>query len=110
MNNVKLFGRLGQDPKLSTSGKMVMFSVATGTKEKTQWHNIKAFNDLAVRCNEFLSKGKRVLIDGQIEYSEHDGKKYTNIIAWRVDFVDMEKREVSQPAQNVQFTSDDIPF
>ena len=112
MNSVTLFGRLGQDPKLTASGKMVMFSVATGTKEKTQWHNVKAFNDLAVRCNEYLKKGARVVVQGSIEYSEHEGKKYTNILAFNVQFIDMEKKDHKPQVKHNDpaFTADEIPF
>ncbi len=109
MNEVKLFGRLGQDPKLTTSGKMATFSVATGTKEKTQWHNVKVFNDLAARCVEFLRKGNRVLVSGSIEYSKVDDKHYTNIVGWRVDFIDRNEAK-EQSSQQAGLTADDIPF
>lgn len=82
-NQVSLIGRLGQDPQQGNS--VTSFSIATGYKKKdgnevTQWHNCKAFGQLAEISAKFLKKGDLVAVDGSLDYSEHDGKRYTNII------------------------------
>src|ERR1039457_1655934 len=99
LNKVMLIGNAGKDAELkyTGSGKAVAsFSVATGAtwkdkttgqmQEKTDWHNIVAWERLAEICGEYVKKGKRVYIEGRIEtpsYDDKDGvKKYvTDIVA-----------------------------
>lgn len=84
-----LIGRLGQDPEMRYTGSgraISKFSLATWkkftkdgeTKEKTTWHNIVAWEKLAEICGQYLSKGKLVMIEGEIETEswEKDGKKH----------------------------------
>jgi len=98
VNKVILVGRLGKDPELryTPSGSPVArFSLATSEswtdkggdkQERTQWHNIVAWNKLAEICNQYLVKGKLVYIEGRLEsreYTDRDGNKrrITEIIA-----------------------------
>ncbi|MBK7173313.1 MAG: single-stranded DNA-binding protein [Bacteroidales bacterium] len=85
-NNVKLLGRLGQDPEiriLEKGNKVANFSLATGDKYKdkdgnqkdqTEWHNIVAWGNLAERCEKYLKKGKEVLIDGRLTHRSWEDK------------------------------------
>ena len=98
VNKVILVGNLGKDPELryTPSGAAVAtFSIATterykdrdgNRQEKTEWHNIVAWRQLAEICGKFLHKGKQVYIEGKIQtrsYDDRDGnKKYmTEIVA-----------------------------
>ena len=99
LNKVMLIGNAGKDAEVryTGSGKAVAsFSLATGAtwkdkttgqlQEKTDWHNIVAWERLAEICGEYVKKGKRVYVEGRIEtrsYDDKDGvKKYmTEIIA-----------------------------
>ena len=98
VNKVILVGNLGKDPELryTPSGAAVAtFSMATterfkdrdgNRQEKTEWHNIVAWRQLAEICGKFLHKGKQVYIEGKIQtrsYDDRDGnKKYiTEIVA-----------------------------
>lgn len=86
VNRVILVGRLGKDPEMRyTSGgsPVTHFSLATdeswkdqnGERQKrTEWHNIVVWNKLAETCNQFLSKGKMVYIEGRIQTREWDDK------------------------------------
>ena len=60
-------------------------------KEKTEWHRIVVFGKLAENCETYLSKGKKVCVEGRIQTSsyERDGiKRYsTQIIASNVEFL-----------------------
>jgi len=94
MNKVILIGNLGKDPEISfieSSGVAIAkFSLATSEKwkdkktgemqKRTEWHNITAFGRLAEICEEYLSKGKQVCIEGKIQKSswEKDGSKRYN--------------------------------
>ena len=90
VNKVILVGNLGKDPELryTPSGTAVAtFSLATterykdrdGQKqEKTEWHNIVAWRQLAEICGKFLHKGKQIYIEGKIQtrsYDDRDGNK-----------------------------------
>jgi single-strand DNA-binding protein len=98
VNKVILVGNLGKDPELryTPSGAAVAtFSIATterykdrdgNRQEKTEWHNIVAWRQLAEICGKYLHKGKQVYIEGKIQtrsYDDRDGnKKYiTEIVA-----------------------------
>lgn len=73
-----IIGRLGQDPEMryTQSGTPVAnFSVATDKKWKTAdgeqkqqtvWFRVSAWNRLAETCNQYLSKGKLVMIEGEL--------------------------------------------
>ena len=76
MQKTIMIGNLGQDPELrDVDGKPVCnFSLATterwkdqqGKKqEKTEWHKIVAWGDLANTCATYLKKGSRVYIEGK---------------------------------------------
>src|SRR6185295_8952831 len=99
VNKVILVGRLGRDPELkyTASGTpFCRFSMATddswndkGTgerQERTEWHNIVAWDRLAEICNQYLTKGKLVYIEGSLQTREWDDqegnkKKITEIRA-----------------------------
>ncbi|NBT25890.1 MAG: single-stranded DNA-binding protein [Actinobacteria bacterium] len=99
MNKVILIGRLGRDPemKLTPGGEPVCnFSLATSRvwnnasgerQEVTEWHNIVTWRKLAEQCNEYLAKGRLVMIEGRLETRSWDdrdtGKKMyrTEIVA-----------------------------
>jgi single-strand DNA-binding protein len=47
-------------------------------QEKTEWHNIVAWRQLAEICGKFLHKGKQIYIEGKIQtrsYDDRDGNK-----------------------------------
>ena len=98
VNKVFLLGNLGKDPELkqTPSGTSVCtFSLATTDRfknkqgeqqDRTEWHNIVVWSNLAEVCGKYLHKGKQVYIEGRIQnrsYDDKDGtKKYiTEIVA-----------------------------
>ncbi|HEX9777956.1 MAG TPA: single-stranded DNA-binding protein [Geopsychrobacteraceae bacterium] len=98
VNKVILVGNLGKDPELryTPSGAAVAtFSLATterykdrdgNRQEKTEWHNIVVWRQLAEICGKFLHKGKQVYIEGKIQtrsYDDRDGNKryITEVVA-----------------------------
>jgi len=98
VNKVILVGNLGKDPELryTPAGVAVAtFSLATSERfkdksgemqEKTEWHNIVAWRQLAEICGKYLHKGKQVYIEGKIQtrsYDDRDGNKryMTEIVA-----------------------------
>jgi len=100
VNKVMLIGNLGADPDIRTmqSGdKVVNLSIATSEswkdkmtgerKEKTEWHRVVIFNKGLVNvCENYLKKGAKVYIEGQIEtrsWEQNGEKKYTTEIVLR---------------------------
>jgi single-strand DNA-binding protein len=91
VNKVILIGRLGKDPELkyTASGTpFCRFSMATDDtwndkasgerQEKTEWHNIVVWDRLAEICNQYLTKGKLIYIEGKLqtrEWDDQDGNK-----------------------------------
>lgn len=97
LNRVQLIGNLTQDPELryTPSGTAVTsFSIATNRnwtthdgekKEQADFHRIVAWNKLAEICSQFLTKGKKVYVEGRLttrEWTSQDGvkKQTTEII------------------------------
>jgi single-strand DNA-binding protein len=98
VNKVILVGNLGKDPELryTPSGTAVAtFSLATSERfkdrngeqqERTEWHNVVAWRNLAEICGKYLHKGKQVYIEGKIQtrsYDDRDGNRryITEIVA-----------------------------
>ena len=79
VNKVILIGNLGKDPELRTTPQgtsLARFSVATTTvwkdssgakQERTEWHDVVAWERLAQICGEFLHKGKMVYVEGSLQ-------------------------------------------
>jgi single-strand DNA-binding protein len=78
LNKVMIIGHLGRDPEMryTPSGRPVTsFSVATNRswstsdgerRTETEWFNIVAWSKLAEICNQYLSKGQQVYIEGRL--------------------------------------------
>ena len=105
VNKVILLGNLGQDPDIRTmqSGKKVAtMSIATsdswkdketGTnQERTEWHRVVLWRRLAEIAGEYLKKGSKIYIEGQLQTRkwEQEGQtRYTTeIIARDMQFLD----------------------
>ncbi len=106
LNRVQLIGRLGKDPesKFTPTGKKVAhFSLAvsqrwkTGgeTKEYTEWVNIEAWGRLGEVCQDYLKKGRLVLIEGRLKTEKYEDKgetKYfTKVVALSMQMLDSSK-------------------
>ena len=86
VNKVILIGNLGKDPevKYTPSGTaMAKFSLATNERykdkagewqDRTEWHNIVAWQRTAEIAGEYLKKGRSVYIEGRIQTRSWDDK------------------------------------
>lgn len=82
LNRVLLIGNLTRDPELryTPAGMAVAsFGLATNRvwvtkqgekKEDAQFHRIVAWNKLAELCQQLLAKGRRIYVEGRIQYRE----------------------------------------
>ena len=134
LNKVMIIGNVGNDPEMrfTPSGNPVTsFRVATNRiyttpegerKQETDWFTVVAWNKLAEQCNQFLSKGRLVYVEGRMHnrsWEGQDGQKRfrTEVVANRVTFLDRqasaslpeEKVEEAETETN-EVAPDDIPF
>ena len=87
-HKVILVGNLGRDPEMryTPNGKAVTnFTGATSEKwtgqdgeaqERTVWWRVSAFGKLAEICNEYLSSGQKVLVEGTINADPKTGNPH----------------------------------
>ncbi len=78
MNKIIVIGHLGRYPEmryLPSGGGVTNFSVASSRRyttsageqrEETEWFNCSAFGRLADTCNQYLTKGKQVYVEGRL--------------------------------------------
>ena len=93
MNKILIIGNVGGEPEMryAPSGDPVTsFSVATTRRytvegeqrEETQWFRISAWNRLAENCNQYVTKGMKVYVEGRLslrEYVTQDGQARTSL-------------------------------
>ena len=138
INRVTLVGRLTRDPELRhlPSGQPVLqLGVAVNGRQKDELGNwvdkpnffdVKVFGNQAEMLSQHLSKGRRVGIDGRLDWSSweaQDGSKRSKveIVAFQVQFLDSRAEAADAPqfvpagasADAADFAAgadDDIPF
>ena len=117
LNKILLIGNVGGDPEMrfTPSGVAVTtFSLATNRnttlpdgsiKKETEWFRITAWRKQAETCNQFLTKGKLVYVEGSLRTSTWDGKdglKRTTleVNADRVVFLDSRQGAAPLPPED----------
>jgi len=87
VNKVILVGNLGKDPevKYTPQGTAVAkFSVATSERykdkqgewqDRTEWHNIVAWQKLAEIIGEYVKKGNKIYIEGRLTTNSWEDQK-----------------------------------
>jgi len=104
LNSVFIIGNVGKEAEMrfTPSGKPVTsFSVACNSKygenESTEWFNIVTWNKLAETCNQYITKGQQVYVEGRLQtrsWESDDGVKHykTEVIANKVLFLGSKKQ------------------
>ena len=105
LNKVMLIGNLGKDPEIrytQAGSAVVNFSLATtdrwtdkqgNRQEKTEWHDIVAFDRLADLAQNYLKKGKSIYVEGRLQtrsWEDQQGQKRyrTEVVANVFQFLD----------------------
>jgi single-strand DNA-binding protein len=91
LNRAMVIGNLGRDPEMryTPEGQAVTtFALAAtrswtlpqgGRGDSTEWFNIVAWGSLAEICNQYLAKGRRVYVEGELRtrgWEQPDGAKH----------------------------------
>ncbi|PDW02343.1 single-stranded DNA-binding protein [Candidatus Viridilinea mediisalina] len=115
LNKVMLIGRLGIDPEMRytpTGSAVTTFRVAVGrqwrdsngdNREETEWFSVVAWNKLAEICNQYLTKGTRVYIEGRLQTRSWEDQQTgqtrykTEVIA--SDMIILDSREGRAPRE-----------
>lgn len=137
LNKVMIIGNVGRDPEmryLQDGTPMTSFSVATSRawttpdgdrREETDWFNVVAWRKLAETCNQFVTKGRKVYIEGRLQtrsWEGQDGQKHyrTEVIAQTMILLDRRPGGAGAPTDDFSqrpapdaegpIEPDDLPF
>ncbi len=105
LNKMLVIGNVGTDPEMRytpNGSPVTSFRLATNRsytasdgerREETEWFTIVSWNQLAERTNQYVTKGKRVYVEGRLKsnsWTGQDGQtRFRNeIIANLVLFLD----------------------
>ena len=113
-NKIIVAGHLGKDPEMRYTPKgtavttlSIAVNTGSGEYERTDWLTAEAWDKTAENANQYLSRGSRVLVEGQMQHDnwQDDNGEWQNrykIKAWRVVFLDRKGEQ--------QEVEDDAPF
>jgi single-strand DNA-binding protein len=126
LNRVMVIGNLGRDPEMryTPGGQAVTsFSLAATRKwttangdrrDATEWFNIISWGSLAEICNQFLTKGRRVYVEGELRtrgWEQPDGKKHFQTELVANEMIMLGPRPATEGAQYAPGSNRaDLPF
>ena len=126
LNKVMIIGYLGKDPEMryTPSGRPVTtFNVATSRswntsdgerRTETEWFNVVAWGSLAEICNQYLTKGRQVYIDGRLQsrsWDDNDGNHHTSVEVVANEMIMLGNRQSSDDqTDEIQLDEDEFPF
>lgn len=122
LNRVQLIGNLTRDPELryTPSGTAVCtFALATNRswttdtgdkKEETEFHRIVAWNKLGELCSQFLTKGRKVYVEGRLanrSWTTQDGQQRNTVEVIIDDMILLDNRRPEDRAAAPASTSEE---
>jgi len=87
VNKVILLGNVGKDPEIrSTAGGVMVANLTLATsdrqkdaqggwQDRTEWHNLVAFNRTAEIIRDYVKKGSKLFVEGKIQTRSWDDKE-----------------------------------
>lgn len=114
MNKVMLIGNLGKDPvvryyeadqavaqfPLATTERGYTLPNGTQVPDRTDWHNIVMWKNLAKIAERYLHKGDKVYIEGKIRYRSYDDRKGQRQFVTEIYADNMELLTPKNPVQS----------
>ena len=119
MNKVMLIGNVGKEPDvkyydadqavaqfpLATTERGYVLPNGTRVPDRTDWHNIVMWRELAKIAERYVHKGDKIYIEGRIRYRYYDDKKGQRRFIAEIYADNMElltPKQASTAAQNLQ--------
>jgi single-strand DNA-binding protein len=127
LNKVMIIGRLGIDPEMrftSAGSPVTSFRVAVGRQwrdgngeshDETEWFSVVAWNKLAEICNQYLTKGSRVYVEGRLQTRSWEDQQSgqtrykTEVIATDMILLDGREGREGRPGRDDYAPSRDAP-
>jgi single-strand DNA-binding protein len=93
---VIIVGNLGRDPEMRytpTGRPVTTLNVATNRRwtdaegqrqEETTWFRVVVWGKQAESCNQYLSKGRQVLVEGRIRTGQYEDKSGQTRYTWEL--------------------------
>lgn len=136
VNKVILMGNVGKDPDIrvfDNGGVTAQFPLATTKRgfktkdgreipERTEWHNIVLSNGLAKVAEQYVKKGDKLYIEGELRtrsYEDNNGVKHfiTEVYGYDMEMLTPKKdgqssgqQQSSAPTPPPPNPDDDLPF
>jgi len=125
LNKVMLIGNVGSDPEMryTPNGKAVTsFRMATNyryigsdgeRKEETEWFRVSVWGKQAESCNQFLSKGRRVYVEGRLHsrsWEGQDGQMRTSLEVSANRVIFLERAAPASLPEEGELEPEDLPF
>lgn len=125
MNNCSFVGRVGRDAvtRHTANGKAVTgWALAVdsgyGDNKQTVWLDCSAWGDRFEKVGEYILKGSRLAVHGELGTREHEGKTYVTLRVNDVTLIGDKAKPATAPAAPPKaaakpadtFQDDDIPF
>jgi len=130
MHKITIIGHLGRDPEMKytpTGQPVTSFSVASSRKyktsggeqrEETEWFNVSAWGKLAETCNQYLTKGKQVYLEGRLKSRTYQAQNGETRFSLDVSLNEIQflgggqgqSQDQGQGQESEQENVDDLPF
>ncbi len=127
MNKIIVIGNLGRDPEMRytpTGQAVTSFSVASNRKyttasgeqrDETEWFDVSAWGKLADLCNQYLTKGKHVYVEGILRSQSWEGQdgapRFGNTIMLRdIQFLGAGQTQEEVGSSDSDQEEPDLPF
>jgi len=143
LNKIQLIGRVGGDPdmRFTASGMaFVRFRLAVNRvlvgaaaanaaanagptdrpPEETEWFTVVAWNKLAETCNQYVTKGQRIYVEGRLSTrsweGQRDGQRMFEVQVTANDVIFLERRtsaygdDAAAAHEGDDMEPEDLPF
>jgi single-strand DNA-binding protein len=130
MNNITIHGRLTRDPELKSytngkgeQGQIAKFTVAVDRRigDETDFFDCVAYGKRAEVIDKFFSKGKEIVVSGEMQCNKYTAKDGTNRYPWQLamnsfDFCGSKKDSDNTDSngnalpETMEAVNDDVPF
>ena len=119
LNKIIVIGNLGRDPEMryTASGQSVTsFSIASNRRyttasgeqrDETEWFNVNAWGRFSELCNQYLSRGRQVYVEGRLSSRTYEARDGQTRFVNEINLTDIQFLGGSGPGEDrAPFTQD----